>query len=76
MFVTNHVLSGVLIGRAMKRRPVAAFFAGAGSHLVLDALPHWGCDLRSPTEKERFLRIARRDGLLGPDRHGHGRHGG
>ncbi len=65
MFVTNHVLSGVLIGRAMKGRPVAAFLAGAGSHLVLDALPHWGCDLRSPTEKERFLRIARRDGLLG-----------
>ena len=65
MFVTNHVLSGVLIGRAMKRRPVAAFVAGVGSHLVLDALPHWGCDLREPGEQERFLRIARRDGLLG-----------
>ena len=65
MFVTNHVLSGVMIGRAMPRRPVAAFFVGVGSHLVLDAVPHWGCDLTSPAEKDRFLRIARRDGLLG-----------
>jgi hypothetical protein len=65
MFVTNHVLSGVVIGQAMPRRPVAAFVAGIGSHLVLDAMPHWGCDLRSPDGQQRFLRIARRDGLLG-----------
>jgi hypothetical protein len=65
MFVTNHVLSGVLIGHAMPRRPVAAFFVGVGSHLVLDSVPHWGCDLTSSVEKERFLKIARRDGLLG-----------
>jgi len=65
MFVTNHVLSGVLIGQAMPRRPVAAFIAGVGSHLILDAVPHWGCDLRTPAAQDQFLKIARRDGLLG-----------
>ena len=65
MFVTNHVLAGALIGQALKRRPVAAFFAGLGSHLVFDAMPHWGCDFNTPDGPERFLKIARRDGLLG-----------
>jgi hypothetical protein len=65
MFVTNHVLSGVLIGRPMERRPVAAFLAGVGSHLLLDAMPHWGCDLAGVDGPERFLRVAKRDGLLG-----------
>jgi hypothetical protein len=65
MFVTNHVLSGVLIGRLMKRRPVVAFLIGLGSHLVLDAIPHWGCDPEEPGAPEQYLRIAKRDGLLG-----------
>jgi hypothetical protein len=65
MFVTNHVLSGVLIGRALERRPVAAFLIGVGSHLVLDAVPHWGCDLTEEGAEERFLSIARWDGVLG-----------
>jgi hypothetical protein len=65
MFVTNHVLAGVLIGKAMERRPVAAFFVGVGSHLVLDAMPHWGCDFSTPDGRERFLRIAKRDGIMG-----------
>ena len=43
MFVTNHVLSGVVIGRLLEQRPVTAFAAGVGSHLVLDWVPHWGC---------------------------------
>ncbi len=64
MFVTNHVLSGVLIGQALKRRPVAAFVVGIGSHLVLDAMPHWGCD-DEPDGTERFLQVAKRDGVLG-----------
>ncbi|MGD0393447.1 MAG: hypothetical protein ABSC41_12485 [Acidimicrobiales bacterium] len=65
MFVTNHVLSGVLIGQAMPGRPLAAFAAGVGSHLVLDAAPHWGCDFHSPEGPDLFLKVARRDGLLG-----------
>ncbi len=65
MFVTNHVLSGVLIGQAMPGRPLAAFAAGLGSHLVLDAAPHWGCDFRSPGGADRFLKAATRDGMLG-----------
>ena len=65
MFVTNHVLSGVLIGRALERRPAAAFVVGVGSHLLVDAIPHWGCDRSAPDAQERFLRVARRDGVLG-----------
>jgi hypothetical protein len=65
MFVTNHALSGVLIGRLLRRRPAAAFVAGVASHLVLDAIPHWGCSLKQPGGPERFLAAAKRDGLLG-----------
>jgi hypothetical protein len=65
MFVTNHVLSGVLVGHWLKRRPAAAFVVGAGSHLLLDAVPHWGCDREAPGGEERFVRAAKRDGLLG-----------
>lgn len=65
MFVTNHVLSGVVIGRLLERHPVAAFVVGLGSHLALDMVPHWGCELNAPNGRELFLRYARRDGLLG-----------
>ncbi len=65
MFVTNHVLSGALIGRMLAGRPVTAFAVGVASHLALDAVPHWGCDLRQPGAGERFLAVAKRDGVLG-----------
>jgi hypothetical protein len=60
VFVTNHVLSGVLVGQALRERPLTAFAAGVGSHLVLDAIPHWGSAGHS-----QFMRVAKRDGLLG-----------
>jgi hypothetical protein len=65
VFVTNHVLSGVLIGRALEGRPVAAFVAGVGSHLVLDSVPHWSCDKTEDGYHQRFLLAAKRDGVLG-----------
>ena len=65
MFATNHVLSGVVIGRLLERRPVTAFVVGLASHLALDMVPHWGCELRTAEDKEGFLRYARRDGILG-----------
>lgn len=65
MFATNHVLSGVVVGRIFERRPVAAFVAGIASHLVLDMVPHWGCQLKTPEGRELFFRYAQRDGLLG-----------
>ena len=65
MFVTNHVLSGVLIGRLLEKRPGAALLVGVASHLVLDAIPHWGCIRYQPGGTERFLTVARRDGVLG-----------
>lgn len=65
VFVTSHILSGVLIGRAARGRPGAAFVAGVGSHLVLDAFPHWGCDKGAPGSYDTFLRVAKRDGVAG-----------
>jgi hypothetical protein len=59
MLLTNHVLAGALIG-ALARRPLTAFAAGAASHFVLDAVPHWG-DWGS---QRRFLRVAVPDGLI------------
>jgi hypothetical protein len=65
MFVTNHVLSGAVVGQLLKRKPFAAFVVGVGSHLVLDSVPHWGCDWDAPGGKDRFFRAAVWDGLLG-----------
>ena len=59
MLLTNHVLSGALIG-ALARRPAPAFAAGVASHFALDAVPHWG-DWGST---RRFLQVAVPDGLL------------
>lgn len=60
MLVTNHVLSGAFIGRVAPN-VISAFAVGVASHLVLDAIPHWG-DERSIRE---VLHIAVPDGLLG-----------
>jgi hypothetical protein len=59
VLLTNHVLSGALIG-ALARRPVPAFAAGVASHFVLDSLPHWG----QWGSQRRFLRVAVPDGLI------------
>ena len=59
MLLTNHVLSGALIG-ALARRPLPAFAAGVASHFALDAVPHWG-DWGS---RRRYLRVAVADGLI------------
>ncbi|HEY3588249.1 MAG TPA: hypothetical protein VGK85_13905, partial [Myxococcaceae bacterium] len=60
MLVTNHVLSGAVIGAAA-RRPASAFALGVISHFALDAAPHWGIwDNRA-----HFMRVAVRDGLTG-----------
>src|SRR5580658_2920499 len=60
MLVTNHVLSGALIG-ALTRTPLLAFPLGAASHLPLDAAPHWG----QWDNRRHFLRVAVADGLTG-----------
>jgi hypothetical protein len=60
MLITNHVLSGALIG-AVVRRPVSAFVLGVASHFVLDAMPHWGDWI----DEQQFLRVAVPDGLTG-----------
>jgi hypothetical protein len=59
VLLTNHVLSGALIG-ALARRPLPAFALGVASHFALDAVPHWG-DWGS---QRRFLRVAVPDGLI------------
>lgn len=59
MLLTNHVLSGALIGSVV-RRPVPAFALGVASHFVLDSVPHWG-----GFSRRRFLQLAVADGLAG-----------
>ena len=59
MLLTNHVVSGALIG-ALTQRPATAFTAGLASHFVLDAVPHWG---NWPSCRQ-FLRAAVPDGLV------------
>ena len=59
MLLTNHVLSGALIG-ALSRRPLPAFAAGVASHFVLDAIPHWG----QWGSRSEFLHVAVCDGLV------------
>ena len=59
MLLTNHVLSGALIG-ALARRPAPAFAAAAASHFALDAVPHWG----KWGSRRRFLQVAVPDGLI------------
>lgn len=59
MLVTNHVLSGAVIGAAT-RRPVRAFVLGVASHFVLDAAPHW-----QTWTGRRFMHVAVPDGLAG-----------
>ena len=60
MLVTNHVLSGAVIG-ATTRRIVPAFLLGIASHFALDAMPHWGGWEGAPP----LLEVAVPDGLAG-----------
>lgn len=57
MLITNHVLSGALVGAASPG-PTSAFVLGLASHFVLDSVPHWG-------DESRFLPVAVVDGLIG-----------
>jgi hypothetical protein len=60
MFITNHVLSGALIGLVAPRCPGAVAVTAIGSHFVLDSVPHWG----NP-DVDQFRRVAIVDGLCG-----------
>ncbi|WP_148614095.1 hypothetical protein [Nocardioides rubriscoriae] len=57
MLITNHVLSGALVG-AVSPGPASAFALGVVSHAVLDSVPHWG-------DESIFLPVAVVDGLVG-----------
>jgi len=65
MFVTNHVLAGALIGRALGGHPMASFGVGVVSHFLMDSCPHWGMSDEEPFSWEKFYPIARCDGCLG-----------
>jgi len=58
VLITNHVLSGALIG-LLAPDINTAFGRGFASHFVLDAVPHFGVD------DAHLLRVAVPDGLLG-----------
>lgn len=58
MLITNHVLSGALVG-LLTPQPLAAAGAGFLSHFVLDVTPHFGVD------DTHLMRVAVPDGLVG-----------
>lgn len=58
MFVSNHALAGLVIGRRAPR-PTLAFCAGLGSHFVMDAILHWG-----PRSDSALMTVAVRDGVV------------
>ena len=59
VLVSNHVLSGALVGVASPG-PVSAFAAGVASHFLLDAVPHWG-----DVTFDEMVPVGVRDGLTG-----------
>ena len=59
MLITNHVLQGALVG-TLAPGPGSAFALGIASHVVADALPHWG---DQPLEEVMHVAVA--DGLIG-----------
>ncbi|CAO5226973.1 hypothetical protein [Frankia sp. AgKG'84/4] len=61
MIISSHVPAGAFVGMAV-RSPTAALAAGFVSHLVMDAMPHWGT---GPNTESEWLPIARRDGVAG-----------
>lgn len=63
MLATNHVLAGAALGH-VSGNPVLGAVAGLVSHLVMDAVPHWGGDDKRPLSKDRYLRVARTDGIV------------
>lgn len=58
MLITNHVLSGAVVG-ALSPDTVSAVTRGFVSHFALDALPHFGVD------DEHLMKVAVPDGLVG-----------
>lgn len=47
MILATHAIAGAALAAAMPNRPMLAFVAGAASHFLLDAIPHWDYKLRS-----------------------------
>jgi len=58
VLITNHVLSGAVIGLTSPD-VASAFRRGFASHFVLDAVPHFG------VADEHLMRVAVPDGLTG-----------
>lgn len=61
MLITNHVISGALIGMSAKSDRQAAI-AGLVSHLVLDSIPHYGT---ARLNAEEYGLLTKTDGIVG-----------
>jgi len=59
MLISNHVLSGAVIGSLCQNAP-EAFVAGLVSHFLLDSIPHWNAGAQ-----EKYIAIAKTDGTFG-----------
>jgi len=58
VLITNHVLSGAVVG-ALSPDSLSAAGRGFASHFVLDSLPHFGLP------EEHLMKVAVPDGLVG-----------
>jgi hypothetical protein len=63
VLATNHVLAGAALGHLIGA-PLPAVAAGLVSHIVMDAIPHWGGNGRTPITHRIFLRVAKIDGIV------------
>ena len=59
MLITNHVVAGAVVG-VVAPGPASAFALGIASHVVMDAMPHWG-----HPDYDVFIKVAVVDGLVG-----------
>ena len=53
MILATHAIAGAAVAALISNRPVLAFVAGAASHFLLDAIPHWDYELQSKQEDEK-----------------------
>src|SRR3989344_6041507 len=53
MILATHAIAGAALAATMPDQPILAFIAGAASHFLLDAIPHWDYELRSSRKDEK-----------------------
>jgi hypothetical protein len=64
MTLTAHAIVGAGIAAVMPAHPILGICAAFASHFVLDAIPHWGYEIRSPSLRPDIRAPLRFDRML------------